>query len=308
MPATKRLAVASFKGGVGKSTTTMMLADSLAYHHGAHVLLVDLDAQANCGQMLLSYGGLKIADTGRRTITNWVDCHARGVNADFFECISTGVCGLQEVKMGTRVRAGAPRPGQISIVPSTPKLRFAELAFDHKAYDAKDRAAPRKAMAKLLDKALHSVRETYDYILFDCPPGFTTLSQAALSMADGILTPLLEDPVSVWSLKALRDFGLRDELNVWRREAHRVLYTRVRRQGADAEKLAIRTDVTLAGFEALNVSIPDATHAIRWAQRTDPENFRTYRDKYAHLGSTVEQLGREVVAFLQNLRTREIEP
>ena len=36
-------AIANLKGGVGKSTTTVMLADGLAYFYGMHVLVIDLD-------------------------------------------------------------------------------------------------------------------------------------------------------------------------------------------------------------------------------------------------------------------------
>jgi cellulose biosynthesis protein BcsQ len=278
----------------------MMLADAFAFFHGAQVLVIDLDAQANCGQMLLSYSGLKTADTGKKTITQWVDCLSRGVNADFFECITARACGLQEVRFGTKAKISGPQPGQISIVPSTPKLRFSELGFDHRSYDPQDRSAPRKEMVAHLGKAIHSIRGTYDFILFDCPPGFTTLSQAALCLADGIVTPMLEDPVSVWSLIALRDFGLKQELGIWQRETHRVLYSRVNRRGAEDEKTRLRNDVGLQ-FNCLSVSIPDATQAIRWAQRTDIENFRTFRDKYGQLASTVEQLGNETAQFLGSL-------
>ena len=60
MPATIA-AVANLKGGVGKSTTTLMLADGLAYYYGADVLVVDLDPQANSSQMLLTDRGLQLA-------------------------------------------------------------------------------------------------------------------------------------------------------------------------------------------------------------------------------------------------------
>ena len=53
--------VANLKGGVGKSTTTLMLADGLAYYYGAEVLVVDMDPQANSSQMLLTDRGLQMA-------------------------------------------------------------------------------------------------------------------------------------------------------------------------------------------------------------------------------------------------------
>ena len=54
-------AVANLKGGVGKSTTTVMLADGLAYFYGMNVLVIDLDPQANSSQMLLTAQGVQAA-------------------------------------------------------------------------------------------------------------------------------------------------------------------------------------------------------------------------------------------------------
>ena len=58
--------IANLKGGVGKSTTTVMLADGLAYFFGLDVLVVDLDSQANSSQVLLTEVGLDAAaDQGK---------------------------------------------------------------------------------------------------------------------------------------------------------------------------------------------------------------------------------------------------
>lgn len=297
----KRIAVCSLKGGVGKSTTVMMLADTLAYHQGAQVLVVDLDAQANCGQMILGFDGLRIAEAGGKTVTQWVDALSRSVNADFYGCITTGVCGLVEVRNNNRARPGAPLPGQISIVASSPRLRFAELKFDHAHYDQSDHAGPRKWMVQKLQAALGTLGSAYQYILFDCPPGFTTISQAALCVSDAIVTPALEDPVSLWSLKTLRDFGLRRELEIWNRDHHRVLFTRVTRRGALDERAQLRQDTLMAGFSSLGVSIPDCSEALRWTQRPDPESHRNFKDKYGTLATITEQLGKEVASFVEHL-------
>lgn len=59
-------AIANLKGGVGKSTTTVMLADGLAHYYGMNVLVIDLDPQANSSQMLLTERGVQAAaDQGK---------------------------------------------------------------------------------------------------------------------------------------------------------------------------------------------------------------------------------------------------
>src|SRR6218665_2141263 len=61
-------AIANLKGGVGKSTTTVMLADGLAYYYGMNVLVIDLDPLANSSQMLLTEQGVQAAsDQGKGT-------------------------------------------------------------------------------------------------------------------------------------------------------------------------------------------------------------------------------------------------
>ena len=156
-------------------------------------------------------------------------------------------------------------------------------------------------MRESLQLGLKNLGNAYDYVIFDCPPGFTTLAQAALCIADGIITPIFDDPVSVWSLKAFRDYGLKEELGVWRREAHRVIYTRVQEKGGASEKIALRQDVNLSGFHVLKTSIKDTVEALRWSQRTAPDNFRTFKDKYGPAASSVEQLGSDVAAFAKSL-------
>src|SRR5689334_12408496 len=61
-------AIAHLKGGVGKATTTVMLADGLAHYYGMNVLVIDLDPQANSSQMLLTERGVQAAsDQGKGT-------------------------------------------------------------------------------------------------------------------------------------------------------------------------------------------------------------------------------------------------
>lgn len=64
---TFKLAIANLKGGVGKSTTTLFLAETLAVFHNLSILVVDLDPQSNASFMLLSRDGLHQAENSGNT-------------------------------------------------------------------------------------------------------------------------------------------------------------------------------------------------------------------------------------------------
>jgi len=296
----RRLAIANLKGGVGKSTTAMMIADSLSLVHRARVLVVDVDPQANVSRMLLGAKGLKQAHQASSTLGDWVDAATRGQPPSFAQMVRPQVSSLTEI---VRERTShRPRPhGDVSVLPATPELRFSEIAFDHASYAAADPASARLRMERLLNAALAPLSEAFELILFDCPPGFSTLAQAAVATADAIISPVLEEPLSVWSLQAFRDFGLKQTLNVWDPARHRGLYTRVNQKGAVDERREVREAVRQLGFQMLTTSIKEAVEAQRWVRRAGPDAHAPFNKKYGPVRNQVLELGREVASFITRL-------
>jgi cellulose biosynthesis protein BcsQ len=296
----RRLAIANLKGGVGKSTTAMMIADSLALAHRARVLVIDVDPQANLSRMLLSAKGLQYAHQASSTLGNWVDAATRNEHIALAQIIRPQVCSLTEIVKERS--ASTPKPhGDISVLAATPELRFAEIAFDHASYAAGDPGSARARMMRLLDAALLPLSDAFELILFDCPPGFSTLAQAAVASADAIISPVLEEPLSVWSLQAFRDFGLRQTLNVWDPSRHRGLYTRVSQKGAEDERRDVRAAVKHLEFTMLNTSIKEAVEAQRWVRRAGPDAHTPLNKKYGPVRNQVLELGREVATFIAAL-------
>jgi cellulose biosynthesis protein BcsQ len=215
----------------------MMLADTLATHHGLQILIVDLDPQANASQMILSFAGLKRAKSAGKTLATWVQALAKQEREDFFEAITPDVCGIEEVRAHRSFGWNSNRErGDTAIVAATPELRFAEMEYDQRRFEPSNPSASRHAMTSSLRKGIASLGRAYDLVIFDCPPGFTTLAQSAIAMADAIISPMFEDPVTLWSLVSFREFGLKQTLNVWDRERHRVLFTRVVASGAKSPR------------------------------------------------------------------------
>lgn len=138
------------KGGVGKTTTSLNLGVVMA-GHGARVLLIDLDPQANLSMGL-------------------------GVNLDEIEYSIYEV--LLNPEQGTAFATVSMDSG-VDVVPSTLALAGAELEL-----------AGKIGREILLRKALQKTRAHYDYILIDSPPSLGLFTLNALAAADAVIVPL----------------------------------------------------------------------------------------------------------------------
>jgi chromosome partitioning protein len=150
----KVLAVVNQKGGVGKTTTAINLAASLALL-GHSILLIDCDPQAN------TTGGLglrrqKPDEPQRLSIYD----------------VLLGPTTVTEATLSTRVEKLAIVPGSKNLIGANIELVSAE-----------------RREFRLRD-ALESVRSSYTFIVLDCPPALDLLTLNALVAADGLLVPL----------------------------------------------------------------------------------------------------------------------
>nr|WP_238815864.1 ParA family protein [Nocardia brasiliensis] len=170
------IAMCNQKGGVGKTTSTINLGASLA-EYGRKVLLVDLDPQGALS------AGLGVAHHDLELTVHDLLVGSKG--------------SIDDVLMQTRVE-------NMDLLPSNIDLSAAEIQLVNEV-----------GREHSLGRALHSIRDRYDYIIIDCQPSLGLLTVNALACADGVIIPMECEYFSLRGLALLNDTveKVRDRLN-----------------------------------------------------------------------------------------------
>lgn len=157
------ISVANQKGGVGKTTTTINLAASIA-KRGYHVLIVDIDPQGNA--------------------TSGLGIEKSEIDEDIYSVLINDV-PLKDTIFHTST-------AKLDLVPATINLSGAETEL-----------ISMMARETRLKSALDTVSGDYDFIFIDCPPSLGQLSINAFTASDSILIPVQSEYYAMEGLSQL---------------------------------------------------------------------------------------------------------
>lgn len=290
-------AVANLKGGVGKSTTTVMLADGLAFFYGLDVLVIDLDSQANSSQILLTEVGVHAAAEqgkgGQELLAQFVRREPPAA-APF---IMPNAVSIEELR---RAEENDQRLGWVSALPSHPQLRLSEMSLEEDWYSGDGTPSTLAgALSEHFGQAIAPLRSLYDVILIDCPPHLSPLSRAALATADCFILPTLADPISVWGTKQFSEWVSQHVSEDLARRSFLVV-TRFRNTALARQMCTDIQDVYLRDH-FFGAVIPDSVNVLKAMDRPGFDSYNSFRGKYGSVTGDVRRLSQRYAEFVEQL-------
>lgn len=182
------------KGGVGKTTVVVNLADALAIERNARVLIVDLDSQANA---TFAAGVVKSLDDTRDELRN---CNVsnlllggRGGFAFFLQ-----ESFQSNSVRGVRKNTSYSFSNSVDIIPSHIQLTTLE--------DNLAESYSRGGLSNVLRKKLAEISNKYEYVLIDTLPSLNVYAKIALFTADYLIIPCDLSIFAETGLKNVKEF------------------------------------------------------------------------------------------------------
>jgi len=279
------------KGGVGKTATVVALAEALAAG-GNSVLVIDADAQANASICIAGDVKLTALISDGRTIDA------------FLEDL---ILGGRRLKISDSIYYQASdvshegNPLDISLLASSSELRLLEREI---IFELTKRKFGLDAIvgkfSRIMKAQLGLTRKRYDYVLVDCAPGISALTEASIRLADLVIVPTIPDFLSSYGLKSFcknlwrGDLASRNKQQSPKNLPH-VLITRkrpVKEHEQTVERIRNERKLDPRSFESFETIIPE-TVAVSWALGRN-DAFPTFTNKWgANLLPVLSELAEE---------------
>ena len=187
IPLATIISMINLKGGVGKTTTTLALADMLSGHFDKKVLVIDLDPQTNATVSLIGEDRwLKLNQQGFTLAQLFKDALESDQSMRSFD--------VQKVRQKRVSNVGAVR--SVDLLPSSLDLIDVQ---DHLASMSSGRFYS-QVPTDILRRAVKPILDEYDFVLIDCPPNLGIITLNGLRMSSGYVIPTIPDALSTYGI------------------------------------------------------------------------------------------------------------
>jgi chromosome partitioning protein len=183
----KGIATINFKGGVGKTTITWLLARYASEKRGKKILLIDTDAQMSLTTAAMAQKPFDLL------VRDWYKDKHKGSAYTIANLIKSYSTNENKMPLLDPRSLIYPLTPSLSLIPSTEEMYGLEynLEYQRNKYFFRD-------LIKKIGR-----KKTYDYIFFDCSPNFSPISCSVLNYASLYLVPVNPDPFGRLALKTM---------------------------------------------------------------------------------------------------------
>ena len=274
------VAVMNTKGGVGKSTMVLGLAETISALENKNVLIIDSDAQASISSMMMSMQSLFKLQSDRLTIVEFLVTAVLNDGAvDWTKYVVRGVSDVDDAN-------------SVYLIPSDMELTLFEREVS--------KASLHSRLRTVIGGLLSQVRSVFDLVLIDCPPGLSVLTESWLREADFYIAPTKPDYVSVCGLDVFRRFKALNPEMGFAQNLGVIVNMKERGSAGDEEYHRWLKD---NGENLCFSSTVPRMNAMQEAARYHQEE-RSYAAKYpGEAGAALRDLAKELMARVASANT-----
>ena len=181
-----KVAIANRKGGVGKTTLAIALAETFVFEHKRSTLIVDLDPQSSASEILLS--PVEYADrVEKRLVLPRLWSRQKASE----KSISNVVAHARHSLIGR---------GNVDLAIAANSTELWDVELDQVRYGKESQ------YSEAVTNTIAALEGEFDVVIFDCPPGKTIASEVAILNADIVLCPIVPERLSVWGMDRMKEY------------------------------------------------------------------------------------------------------
>jgi chromosome partitioning protein len=270
------------KGGVGKSTLTLALAETLSAFYNKRVLVIDSDGQMSLSVMVLPVARLSELKDQGKTITGFLAAILpEKTRVDWRSCIADNASDVDDART-------------VSVIPGDMDLALVERDITASGAIGEVR--------KRCGSLLHEAEKDFDLVLVDCAPGICVTTESWLRECEWHLIPVKPDVLAVSGIQYLKNFKQRTPDATFAR--HIGVAINMKQAGSETDEMI--HELLLGNREM--ACFADAVPMIQHIQKSALCSIepRSFQNKYpGEAGRALRAIASEL---LQRLANHEVQP